>query len=117
MTLKQPMGTEPMDLLIAKVSGIDFAHLHEFRRLTDAEVAQSIKGMIVSSEAREALAEVTRDCQVLMEDLRLAGSAPSAAWGKDIFDDRNRALESIRRLATVQSRGYVSPGSTSQRRR
>jgi hypothetical protein len=83
------------------VQGVDFISLGGFRRASDLQIASCLRGRSSSDEARDAAAELSRDCGALAVDLALAGASPSPAWGDVIQDDRSRAIASLQRLVSA----------------
>jgi hypothetical protein len=101
--------------------------LNSFRRWADMQIVSSLHGLVAPSEAREAAAELARDCGALADDLALAGGKPSRAWDDVIHDDRLRALVSLERLVAIfphcdrfdpKTKAYrLRPGSVPMRRK
>jgi hypothetical protein len=104
------LNADPLTSLIVKVSEVDFEHLGEFQSFTEMGLTQGLKGTFISPEAKAAADEADREWRALAEDLRLAGSTPSGAWERVLFEDRHRARASIRRFVESQSHGYVGRG-------
>jgi hypothetical protein len=104
------LDADPLASLIAKVSDADFKHLDELQSYAEMGLTKGLRGTFISLEAKAAADEADRECRALVDDLRLAGSAPSGAWERVLFEDRNRARASIRRFVESQSHGYVGRG-------
>jgi hypothetical protein len=102
--------SDPLASLIAKVSEVDFKHLDEFQSFAEMGLFRGLEWMFTSPEAKAAAGEADRECRALAEDLRLAGSAPSCAWERVLFEDRYRARASIRRFVESQPHRYVGRG-------
>jgi hypothetical protein len=86
------------------IGEVCFDTIKGFRRETDTEIIARLHGFATTNEAREAAAELARDCGALAEDIALAGPNPSQAWDEAIEDDRWRASLSLERLAASVSR-------------
>jgi hypothetical protein len=86
------------------ISNVSFDGLgKDFRRQIDMQIVSGLYGFAATSEARDAAAELARDCSALAEDLALAGAKPSPAWDEAIESDRRRAGVSLERLAASLS--------------
>ena len=93
----------PLSALKDCIGQVCFGGAREFRREVDMEIVGQLRGLAPTPSARDAAAELARDCGALAENIALAGPDPTQGWRDVIENDRSRARESVERFAVFLS--------------